>query len=72
MKYIKPEITVMSGQVVLLAASGPDKGGCSCGCSSADPTHYGCYGCPNCNHSNDSEHICKSKESIDWEDESWK
>ena len=62
MKYIKPE-------TVIIEASNEDLLSCSCGCSSADPTHIGCNGCEHCNHPNRPDHECNSKEWDTWDNE---
>lgn len=56
--YIKPDIEIYNvGSDNLMTSSKPSNG-CTCGCSSADPTHLGCYNCDKCNHDNSDNHNC--------------
>lgn len=55
-KYIQPNVKIVS-------LESNDILSCSCGCKSADPTHYGCYNCPNCkDHDNQSSHNCNTNQ----------
>lgn len=54
-KYISPNVKIISLESNNILA-------CSCGCNYADPTHYGCNGCPKCNdHDNRSDHNCNTQ-----------
>lgn len=61
-QYNKPEIQVSVIESSNLMMGSKPSSGCTCGCSSADPTHMGCYNCDKCNHDNSDNHNC-------WEDE---
>ena len=54
--YIKPEVYVNNIESSNLMVG--SKSSCTCGCSSADPTHKGCYNCDKCNHDNSDNHNC--------------
>lgn len=74
--YSVPTIEIImtdTTQDIMYAASG--KGGCSCGCESADKPHMGCWNCPDCNHENQGNHECYPETGVkqfkysSWEDE---
>ena len=71
--YSSPTMEIIMFDIQDIMYASKTKGGCSCGCETADKPHSGCWNCPDCNHDNQGNHECypqvKAVGYSSWDDE---